>query len=343
MSIPDPGCSLCVTPTPIQRLERLSADTGADCYVKRDDMTGGPVQGNKVRKLEYLLADALEQGADAVITCGGIQSNHCRTTAVTARQVGLEPHLLLNGDAPDVYDGNRLLDGIVGANVEYVSDEQYSEHREAMFAAAADRVSESGKTPYVIPAGGSDGLGILGYVRAYQEIVDADGPNALVDRDDGGTTAFDRIYTPVGSGGTYAGLLAGALLADHDVEIVGIAVSTYSTEEITGTVRDCLADCERRVEGVSFDLDRATDRVSIVQGYTGPGYAEPSTADLDTIVRAGREEGLVLDTCYTGKAFRGFVEQVEPGETALFVHTGGSFGMFPLRERLTEACSRDAY
>ena len=333
MFVPEPDLSLASTPTPTERLDSLSETHDADLYVKRDDMTGGIVQGNKVRKLEYLLADALDRGADTVITTGGVQSNHCRATAVTARKVGLEPYLLLRGDEPEVYDGNLLLDRIAGAEIEYVSPEEYYDDPEGMFERATDRLEDRGRAPYVIPSGGSNGLGLLGYVRAYEEIVTDARAHGV---------SFDSIYSAAGSAGTYAGLLAGALLAEDDeTEIVGVNVTSATSEELAEKVLDNLADCEELIEEYTFDLDEAADRISFLDGYTGPGYAIPAEADLATIKEAGHEEGLVLDTCYTGKAFRGFLENVESGETALFVHTGGSYGLFPKREELTELLAED--
>lgn len=332
MFVPDPDLSLAATPTPTERLDSLSETYDADLYVKRDDVTGAVVQGNKVRKLEYLLGDALERGADTVVTTGGVQSNHCRATAVTARKVGLEPYLLLRGDEPEVYDGNLLLDRIAGAEIEYVTPEEYYEDPEGMFQRTAGRLEARGRTPYVVPSGGSNGLGALGYVRAYEEIV--------ADATEHGIT-FDSVYTAAGSAGTYAGLLAGALLAGDDVDIVGVNVTAATSEELAEKVLDTLAECEDVVEEYSFDLDEAAERISFLDGYTGPGYAIPADEDLATITEAGHEEGLVLDTCYTGKAFRGFLENVESGETALFVHTGGSYGLFPKREELTGVLTGD--
>jgi D-cysteine desulfhydrase len=327
--IPRPDVSLSSVPTPTERLDALSEQYGSDLYVKRDDQTAGIAQGNKVRKLEYLFDDAIERGADTVVTCGGLQSNHCRATAVTARRVGLEPYLLLRGDEPDVYDGNLLLDHLVGAEVEYISSEAYYDRREETFEATATRLEREGRTPYVIPAGGSNPIGTLGYLRAYEEIRAFSAENDV---------QFDRIFVATGSAGTYAGLLAGALYFGDPVDVVGVSVSNYTESEL-------LEKTERNVAGLSEilgdsapDPELVPDNASFVD-YLGPGYAEPSEADVDVIVEAGRLEGIVLDTCYTGKAFRAFLEESGPDETNLFVHTGGSYGMFPLRERLTERLS----
>ncbi len=324
-SIPEPGVDLASTPTPIDRLDTLSDRHDANLYVKRDDETAGIAQGNKVRKLEYLLGDALEQGAEAVVTTGGVQSNHCRATAVSARRLGLDPHLVLRGEEPTVPDGNLLLDRLVGADIEFVGEES---GRNDLVEQRVSELADEGVSAYPIPSGGSNALGALAYVRAYEEIREQ-AADAGVE--------FDRIYVASGSGGTQAGLVAGALAAGDDVEIVGVDVTSAPTAELRARVEGVLDDLADAYDWLDFDLEEAHDRVELLTGFLGPGYAEPAPEHLETIVEAGRTEGLILDTCYTGKAFTGFLADTEPGETCLFVHTGGSYGAFPLREQLADA------
>lgn len=318
--ITKPKTDVASLPTPVEPLEELSRRADAELYVKRDDLTAGVAQGNKIRKLEYVFEDALDAGADAVITSGGIQSNHCRATAILARELGLEPHLLLSGEMEPPYDGNHLLSNVVGAEIEYANSGLFEV--DAEMRRIADRLEDEGHTPYVIPVGASNPLGSLGYVEAYEEI-----------REYG--TAFDNVFVPAGSMGTYSGLLAGSLLAGDDTSVVGVKV-------VDGAVETMEEKAVRLVDGVAELLPhsnpdpRAVRReVRVIEGYLGDGYGVPSSEDLETIGRAGRREGLVLDPTYSGKAFRAFVERSEPGERNLFVHTGGSYGLFPKREALT--------
>ena len=198
-------------PSPLQPLPGPSKQLGAEIWVKRDDLTGAGLSGNKVRKLDYLLAEATARGADCVITTGGIQSNHCRATALAARMVGLRPVLLLRGQPPtDGWDGNLLLDGILGAEIHWITPEQYT-HRDALMAEHAARLSAAGATPYVIPEGGSSAVGALGFVRAGRELA-AQAMAAGVE--------FDTVLCATGSGGTLAGLAMSGLSA----QVLGVAV-----------------------------------------------------------------------------------------------------------------------
>lgn len=329
--VSDPGVDLAATPTPIQRLESLSDNYPGELYVKRDDDTAGVAQGNKIRKLEYLLGDAIDEGADTVITAGGLQSNHCRATAVCARRLGLDPYLLLHGDEPDVFDGNLLLDKLAGAEVEYITESTYRKHRGEKFEAVEETLREAGRIPYSVPVGGSDPIGIQGYVRAYEEIAEYVTETG---------NEFDRIFCAAGSGGTQAGLLAGAMAADHETDIVGVNITESAVDEIAAEIMANIEGLPEVADVTPFDLDTVRDRITVLPDYVGPGYAQVTDADVETIVEAGRTEGLILDTSYTGKAFRAFLEESEAGERNLFVHTGGSYGLFPNREQLTAAISR---
>lgn len=329
-TVPDPGVSLCHRPTPITRLARLSEKHDGELFIKRDDMTAGVEQGNKIRKLEYLLADAREQNADAVITTGGLQSNHCRATAVAARQLGMKPYLLLRGNNPEVFDGNLLLDEIAGAEIEYVTADEYYEHRDRMFQRAAESLEDDGYSPYVIPPGGSNPLGTLAYIKVFEEI------ESYLTHHPG--VEFDSLYVATGSGGTQAGLVAGACLFDSPIQIIGVRVSNTTAEELTSTIVDNVHGASDRIDGFSPPKSAITERINFVD-YTGPGYAEPSDADLAMLREAGRKEGIVLDTCYTVKGFRAAIELTNPDETTLFIHTGGSYGIFPHRDQLTQLLS----
>lgn len=288
-------------PTPVQYLERFSSWLGAEVYVKRDDLTGLGLSGNKVRKLEWLLADARARGATAVITCGGIQSNHCRATAVAARMLGLQPVLLLRGERDGPPDGNLLLDDLLGAEVHLCDASTYRDRRDEVMADLA-----RGRDAYVIPEGGSNGLGALGYVHAAREVA-PHGP-------------FDVVVCAVGSGGTLAGLALGLDIGP----VRGVAVC------------DDAATFTTRVQAIAAEVPHATleapgGRWQVIEGYQGPAYGVAEPPVWDTIRTVARLEGLLLDPVYTGKAMHGLVEEVRAGRwggRVLFWHTGGAFGLF---------------
>lgn len=301
--------SLARRPTPMEPLQRLSRSLGVELWVKRDDLTGFGLSGNKVRKLEYLLADALEQGADTVITTGGIQSNHARATAVAARRCGLRPLLLLRGEEPEVADGNLLLDRLLGAEVRWCSADDYRHRRDEIMAEWADEVRSAGASPYVVPEGGSNGLGALGFVAAAEEVL-AQGPR------------FDAVFVAVGSGGTLAGLALGPDIG----RLHGVAVC------------DDRATFVHIVEGIGAEAERwglslppPGARWDVLEGYQGPGYGIATPAVWRDIERMARQEGLLLDPVYTGKAWHALCAEVAAqrvGGRVLFWHTGGTFGMF---------------
>lgn len=326
--IPEPEVRLAVRPTPLHRLDAISSSVNADLYVKRDDMTAGIGQGNKIRKLEYLLSDAQDQDADAVITMGGAQSNHCRSTAVGARQVGLYPHLLLRGEEPEIFDGNLLLDRILNAGIEWISAEEFASRREETFDRAATELRDRDLSPYRIPVGGSNGIGSLGYLKAYEEIHSWAESNGV---------SFDNVFFPTGSGGTQSGLLAGVSLFDDDTRIVGVNVGNHTVSQIEDRVRSNISEIRDQMGFPAINIADHGRMIDVLNGYLGPGYGVPTQADIDVLFRTGSEEGLVLDPTYTAKAFRAFIEESEPGDTNLFVHTGGSYGLFPKRELLTES------
>jgi D-cysteine desulfhydrase len=326
--------ALAVTPTPVEPLRRFGERLGVELLVKRDDLTGAALTGNKVRKLEFLLAEARARGADTVVTCGGIQSNHCRATAIAARTLGMDSVLLLRVEDPDrppalaVEGGNLLLDRLVGARVVYVSRAQYAE-RKRLFVEMAAELSAAGRTPYVVPEGGSNALGAWGYVRCVDEIA-----RELPHGADARTTTL--VYA-AGSGGTGAGLILGIKLLGLPWRAVGVNVCDdrdYFVREIGAIVEDAIA---------RFRLPVAFDRaeIEIVDGYVGAGYARSRPDELRLIAEVARTEGLFLDPVYTGKAFFGLTRELARapglfGERVVFVHTGGIFGLFPKAAELAE-------
>jgi D-cysteine desulfhydrase len=311
---------IAVTPTPTEPLALLGRRLGVELLCKRDDLTGAPLTGNKVRKLEFLLAEAQAEGADVVLTCGGAQSNHCRATAVAARRLGMESLLLLrvpDPSNPPPLDGNLLLDRLVGADVRWVTPAEYAE-RKRLFAECAGALKARGRRPYVIPEGGSNALGAWGYVRCVEELARElpPGPATL-------------IYA-AGSGGTGAGIILGIKLLGLDWRAVGVNVCDdrdYFVRAIGEIVEQAIA---RFQLGLAF----SRDEIEIVDGYVGEGYAKSRPAELKLIAEVARTEALLLDPVYTGKAFFGMTRELERdkkrfGQRIVFIHTGGIFGLFP--------------
>lgn len=294
--------SLAQLPTPTQYLSRLSARLGAEVWIKRDDLTGFGLSGNKVRKLELLLNDALERGCHSVVTCGGIQSNHCRATALAARQLGLEPILLLRGAAPAIPEANLLLDHLLGAEIHFCNADDYRWKRDQLMQEIARPDS------YIIPEGGSNGLGALAFARASAEV--KEGP-------------FDAVICAVGTGGTLTGLALGAELGP----IMGIAVCEDRTA-FRQRVDQIAADATNFGLGTLPPIGQGWD---IIEGYQGPAYAIATPEIWDTIRLLARLEGVLLDPVYTGKAMHALVTEVQKGnwgQRLLFWHTGGAFGLF---------------
>ncbi|MCB9665758.1 MAG: D-cysteine desulfhydrase family protein [Alphaproteobacteria bacterium] len=299
-------------PTPVLPAPRLSDALGVEVWVKRDDLTGLGLSGNKVRKLDFLLADAVDRGCDCVLTTGGLQSNHARATAVACRQLGLEPFLLLRGAIPDVADSNLLLDHLLGATLRTCTTEGYRQ-RDAMLQAWAEELRAEGRTPCVIPEGGSCGLGSLGYVRAAAELAHQEAP------------AFDGIVCAVGSGGTLAGLARGGL----DAPVHGVAVCD-DRATFAARVRTISAEIDAIAPGTP-PLGEEGRAWSVVEGYQGAGYGLAGPEVWDTLQLAARTEGLLLDPVYTAKALHALRTEARAGRWRgrwLFWHTGGAFGLF---------------
>lgn len=329
--IPDlpPRLPLARLPTPLEPSPRLGAHLGLELLWKRDDLTGLELSGNKARKLEFLVADAEAAGADTLVTCGGVQSNHCRATAFAAARRGLGCVVLLrtaDPASPPPVEANVLLDRLAGAEIRYVSHDQYRRRAEVM-AAAADELRARGRRPYVIPEGGSNALGSLGYVLAMAELW-AQLPPAW--RDGAVTIAY-----AAGSGGTGAGIELGVRAAGWGgAAPLGFAVCNDARyfQEVVGAL---CAEARRRwpaLPGVA-----AAD-VRIDGGFVGPGYAETTAAGVEIVRRAAREDGVVLDPVYTGKAMLGVAtraaEGTLPSRRVVFVHTGGAFGTLAYARQL---------
>lgn len=327
MVAPPARIELALTPTPLLRLDRLSRRLGVEIHVKRDDLTGLLESGNKVRKLEFLVGEALQQGADTLITGGPADSNGCRAVAAVAARLGLRAILAVQGERPSAADGNLLLGRLLGAETRYYPSADPARSAAAL-AALAVEVRERGGRPYVIPEGGAGALGALGYVECAVE---------LAEQIHHGAPRFDTVVVAVGSGGSHAGLVMGKQLAGLPGEIVGVPVEApagQARERIVATVGEAIHRF-----GFAIEVPKT---IHLLDGYQG-GTGE---AEVDVIVQLAREEGLLLDPVYTGRAFRALVEALARDPKALgprvcFVHTGGFFSLFPVRDRLSRALDRE--
>lgn len=307
-------------PTPLERLDRFSDRLGIELWVKRDDLTGAELSGNKVRKLEFLLAEACARECDIVLTCGGAQSNHCRATAFAARKRGLDSLLLLrvpDPASPPPMEGNLLLDRLVGAEVRWITPEEYSRRAEVLDEAAQELLG-SGKRPYVIPEGGSNAVGAWGYIKAMEELASQAPPGEAT------------VVYACGSGGTGAGLILGVKLLGLPYRVIGVNVCDnrdYFVKTISGIIEGF-----RERYRLSFEFHPSD--VEVLDGYVGRGYALSRPEELVLIRDVARSEGLVLDPVYTGKAFYGMTQELSQdirkfGKRIIFLHTGGIFGLFP--------------
>jgi D-cysteine desulfhydrase len=270
-----------------------------------------------------VIAEARHQGADLLITCGGIQSNHARATAVAATKLGMKSHLVLRGQEGGEADGNLLLDFLVGAKVKYITPEDYSTRADEIMADLAEDLKKEGHHPYVIPEGASNELGAIGYLAATEEIV-MQLQNLKLQ--------FDYVVCADGSGGTHAGLLLGQKFYHQKYQVVGINVcddEAYFVDKISRISK-------KAIERFDLKVDFKNEDVKIIDGYVGEGYALNRQEEIDFIKQVALTEGLILDPVYTGKALFGVRDQILKGrfikgEKILFIHTGGLFGLFPKR------------
>ena len=301
-----------IFPTPIRKLSNISKLLGTNVYIKRDDLTGLGLGGNKIRKLEYLLADAKEKGAEIVFTTGGAQSNHAMLTAAAASKLGMKPILILKKRGVTERLGNQLLEHLMGTEVVFMDTDDYADIYNEM-----DRMGrELGKPYYKIPCGGSNALGVLGYVDCAAEISKQG-------------ISFDHLICAEGSGGTMAGLALGAKLFLPGTKVYGMMVDTDPFDEITPRLmREAAALLETSVEISDSDFT--------LRDMCGPGYAIPSEEGNKALELLASREGIFLDPVYTGKAFAGLLEMAKEGafsetDNVLFLHSGGAGGLFAIK------------
>ena len=307
-----------ILPTPFYKFENISKRLGKNIYIKRDDMTGISLGGNKVRKLEFLLADAKEQGCDYVITTGGAQSNHAMLTAACANKIGMKAILVLKKRGVTSKAGNLILDDILGADVRFVDSDSYDDVYAQMHQIEAN-LSASGHKSYFVPVGGSVPLGSLGYVNCAAEIF-AQAKDLKIN--------VSRIVSCVGSGGTYAGLALGAKLFSPATKVTGIGVSDEPFEEIS------LDLMEKTAALLEADINISKADIDIHYCF-GSGYAIPSVEGSSAISMLAAEEGLIIDPVYTGKTFAGMLQLIGAGkfadeENIVFLHSGGAAALFAI-------------
>lgn len=313
-----PRFSLANLPTPLDELPRLSQELGVRVVCKRDDLTGFAMGGNKARKLEFLVADALAKNADVLVTGGGVQSNHVRTTAAAARKAGMDAVGVFFSSPSGEVNGNLLLDKTLGAELVYARADKHE--TELVVQRVCDELRGQGRKPYLIPVGGSTRLGVFSYVLAVGELLEQLRAQEI---------ALDAIVVTTGSCGTHAGILAGVKYHDASIPVHGITVSRLRDE--------CFERIPRLIQETVPLLDREiilnAGDIIVHDGYLGEAYAKITPGARAAIHRIARLEGIFLDPVYTGKAMAGLIDLAERGtlargSTVLFWHTGGAPGIF---------------
>jgi L-cysteate sulfo-lyase len=318
-----PRVRLFPTPTPLEKLEHLSRHLGGpEIWIKRDDCTVVATGGNKVRKLEWLVGEARAQGATHLVTQGAVQSNHVRQTAAVARRFGMKctallEHRIETNDRDYLNSGNVLLDRLFDCAIEY---RQSGLDMNAEAEAKGEQLRAAGEKVYVIPGGGSNTVGALGYVSCAQE---------LVQQADEMDLQIDRLVTATGSAGTQAGLVVGLEGMNANIPVLGIGVRLPRDRQEANVHR--LAEATAEYVGVRGGIARSA--VAANCDYVGPGYGQPTPGMIEAVLMVARQEGLLLDPVYSGKAMAGLIDlirkgEIRKGETVVFLHTGGAVGLF---------------
>ncbi len=318
-----PRVSIAHLPTPLEALPRLSQRlAGPEIWIKRDDQTGLATGGNKARKLEFLIADALQDGADTLMTAGAVQSNHARQTAAAAAKFGLACTLTLRGTPPATASGNLLLDRLLGADVIWCEGRPLEEVLEA----TAERLRAAGRAPYIIPYGGSNPIGASGYAAAMEE---------LLGECDERQISFDHIAFASSSGGTQAGLTLAARELGYAGQLLGISVDLQAD----ALQKKLAALTTETAAFLGLDHRFESDDFVVVDGYLGAGYGIVSDLERQAVRTMAESEGVLLDPVYTGRAFGGLVDLIREGAfpddgRLLFWHTGGTTGLFAYGEEI---------
>jgi len=305
--------------TPIEKLSRLTEHLGGpNIYIKRDDLLGLAGGGNKTRKLEFLMADAVKQGADTIVTCGAVQSNHCRLTLAAAVREGLKCQFVIEQRVPNSYDteasGNNFLYKLLG--IEDIHVVEGGSDVVGKMEEVAEELKKQGRKPYIVPGGGSNEIGALGYVSCAQEV--------LAQTHDMGLN-IDHVVLTSGSAGTHAGFLTGFIGSNANIPVTGIGINKKNDIQIDRVYNLCQKTAEKL--GLKNEIKR--EDVVVFEDYIGGGYSIRTDAMIDAIVLLARMEGLLLDPVYTGKTMAGMIDLVKKGyfkdcENVLFLHTGGA-------------------
>lgn len=323
-----PRLKIAALPTPLEEAPSLSAYLGGPRIMfKRDDITGLAFGGNKVRKIEYLMGEAVDRGCDVVVTVGAVQSNHARVTAAAARRLGLDSVLVLHGEEPAQRQGNLLLDAIFGADIRIVNtDDEYV--LMGVVEDVARELRRQGRSPYVIPRGGATALGAAAFVNAGLE---------LLDQLNGRGIRADAVVHASTSGGTQAGLYTALKVTQSGIQVLGISAGP-PREVVTSRVRGLTGDL---ITLLGLDWRPHPDDIVVTDEYVGERYGVPTPACLDAMRLVARTEGTLLDPVYTGKAMAGLIDLVRRGQfaadqTVIFWHTGGQPAIFAYAGWLTE-------
>lgn len=301
--------------TPIEKCDRLASlfPEGPELYIKRDDFIGSLVWGNKLRKLEFSLADAINKGADTIITCGGVQSNHSRITAQLSKRLGLDCVLVQNGEPEEIPTGNHKINRLLDIKIHYVKT---AGERDAKMQEVADQLSLNGYHPYIIPLGASNEIGCLGFVEAVRELKEQQEKMGI---------EFDAVVHSSSSGGTQAGLELGKrIFGLENLKVIGISSDT-PVEGLKNNILSCTGPAIRKL-GAKFNI--TGEELHVDASYIGPGYGLASPESLEAEDLFIRYEGILLDTTYTAKAAAGLIDYIRKGKFVkgrkiLFWHTGG--------------------
>lgn len=307
-----------ILPTPIHKLRNISKETGFNIYCKRDDLTGFVFGGNKTRKLDFLIYDALAKKSDCLVTVGGVQSNFCRLTSAYGAKYGLDVYIVLGGKRrPEKFTANLLIDKYLGAKMIFVESDDWNQWL-ARAVQLNNSLLKNGRRPYFMPIGGSNIIGVQGYIEAFREISEFEQNNKI---------HFDYIFHATASGGTQSGLIAGKILFQYKTHVIGIAVAK-SSEQLKSEIEILLSEFFKNKVGLIKKYEIVVD-----DRFIGRGYAIPTKESQAVIKRFALSEGLILDSVYTGKAATGMLKWLEEKKvlknaTILFIHTGGNVEFF---------------
>ncbi len=315
---------LAILPTPIHKLERLSNYlNGPEIFIKRDDLTGLGLGGNKLRKLEFLIGDAMSKNCDTVITGGAEQSNHCRQTAAAAALAGLECHLILGGNEPHKANGNFLLDLLFNAKIHWTGEYRKGEK----IPDISKELGKQGKNVYTIPYGGSNAIGALGYVYAVKEL------KIQMERYD---LDFDTIVFATSSGGTHAGMTIGKRVFNLNPEIYGIKIDKDEIDNLK--YKELLQKLCNKIS-VILNIEPINYNFNVNENFLGEGYGVVGNLEREAVNLCAKLEGIIVDPVYTGRAFGGMIDLVrkkyfKKGQKILFWHTGGFPSVFHYSKEL---------